>query len=98
MTRVFDIPKQVLETEKTKSFKRLLKIVPNLGQLSFPQNAEKVEDAINNMGILNKKLFSYGTENINDGHKFKIRITSKHTGKKIDLNVNFKIIVKTNYD
>ena len=98
VTRVFDIPKQVLETEKTKSFKRLLKIVPNLGQLSFPQNAEKVEDAINNMGILNKKLFSYGTENINDGHKFKIRITSKHTGKKIDLNVNFKIIVKTNYD
>ena len=96
--RIFSIPEQKIEREKTKHFKRLMKITPNFEQISFPPDATNVEEAINNMGILDKKLFIAGTENINYGNKFKIRITSKHTGKKIDLNVNFKIIKKTNYN
>ena len=77
---------------KTKMSKRIVKITPNLDQLDFDDEIDNIQDILNDqqggVGILEKKLF---TEN---GNKFKIRITSKHTGKKIDLNLNFKIIKK----
>ena len=78
------------QTTKMIPFKRLLKVSPNFQQISYPDQASSVEQAIENIGILNKKLFNI------TGNKFKIRITSKHTGKKIDLNLKFKIIKKTN--
>jgi hypothetical protein len=72
----------------TKAAKRLLKIMPNLEQIMFDD--EEYEDlgaAINNLGTLEKKLYPGGTV----GKKFKIRITSKHTGKKMDINLTFRI-------
>lgn len=77
--------------KKSKDFKRLLKVEPNNLHLEFPLFDEvgTVDEALDNMRTAGKDLFS------EHGNRFKIRLTSKHTGKKIDLNVNFKIIKKT---
>ena len=67
-----------------KSAKRLVRIVPNLERLFF----SKEEDA-NNWELDNGSLV---VNAISSNHKtFKIRATSKHTGKKIDLNITFKL-------
>jgi cell division FtsZ-interacting protein ZapD len=67
-----------------KSAKRLIRIVPNLERLFF----SKEEDA-NNWELDNGSLV---VNAISSNHKtFKIRATSKHTGKKIDLNITFKL-------
>lgn len=67
-----------------KSAKRLIRVVPNLERLFF----SKEEDA-NNWELDNGSLVVNGSSG---NHKtFKIRATSKHTGKKIDLNITFKL-------
>lgn len=66
-----------------KNMKRLLRLVPNPERLVFTE-----EDGINNWELGDGTLVSnYGTEH----RTFKIRITSKHTGKKVDLNIAFKL-------
>ena len=63
--------------------KRLLRVVPNLERLLFTD-----ETSINKYAIGDhdgEALFS------TKPRTFKIRIKSKHTGKIIDINVNFKI-------
>jgi len=76
---------------RKKKFKRLMKIDPNWMQLEIQNfGVNNIEDAMKNLGGYEKDLFT------KLGNKFKIRLTSVHTGKKIDLNVNFKIIKRTN--
>ena len=69
----------------TKKMKRFMKISPNLEQLIF--NGDFDPQTLNDIGSLERKLFP--GKNITK--KFKIRVTSKHTGKKMDINVTFKI-------
>ena len=66
-----------------KTAKRLIRIVPNIERLLFSEEVDR-----NTWQLDSGKLVS--TVN-NTGKVFKIRITSKHTGKKIDLNVRFKL-------
>ena len=47
--------------------------------------------ALANLGILENKLLYPETVNT-----YKIRITSKHTGKKMDINLNVKLKDKIN--
>ena len=63
----------------TKNMKKLFRIVPAIGQVVV--NNAKV-DFINppELGVKDEGLF---------GKEFKIRLTSKKTGKQIDFNVNF---------
>ena len=79
--------------EYRRSSKRIMRISPNFEHLIFTGEELNVRDAISNqLGILEEsKLF----RNTNDGETFKIRITSKHTGKKMDINVRFKLKDKT---
>lgn len=83
-----------------KEFKKFLQIVPAFPQMQIdydgsnlitesgkitskaPPNAENIT-----LGTVVPKLF--GTTS--GGQTFKIRLISKHTGKKLDLNVTFKV-------
>jgi hypothetical protein len=73
-----------------KQAKRMLNIIPNLGhvlvneQLSGIDDLESVADKWATdiyLGVKEQSLW---------GKKFKIRITSKNTGKKVDLNITFE--------
>lgn len=77
-----------------RSAKRLLKIVPNAEHLIFSGDETGVQDSlsVDNLGILSNKLLS----GPNSTRTFKIRITSKHTGKKMDINLTVKLNDKTN--
>jgi len=61
--------------------KRILKITPNIERLLF-----SAEENSSNWTLDDGSLLATGTPKT-----FKIRVTSKHTGKKIDLNINFKL-------
>ena len=65
-----------------KKAKRLIRILPNIERLLFSK-----EDDKNNWDLDNGELVSKSGGN----KTFKIRITSKHTGKKMDINVTFKL-------
>ena len=76
----------------TKSARKLIQIVPRITQAYINEPASGLTDtngsvfgAIGNrdivLGIEDEPLF---------GKKFKIRLTSKTTGKKLDINVDFK--------
>ena len=68
----------------SKSFKRLLKIEPNTDRLffSFERSIDDYE-----IGDGSPKLVGQPGST----SRFKIRIKSKHTGKMIDLNINFTL-------
>ncbi len=71
-----------------KSAKRIIKIVPNIERLLF--------DDIDELNKLNYKLDEGKMLTRGETTKFKIRVTSKHTGKKMDINLNLKIAEDTN--
>ena len=72
----------------TKPAKRILKITPNFEQIMFGDNYDDLLNSVGDIGVLTgDKIFNGGSI----GKKFKIRITSKHTGKKMDINLTFKL-------
>lgn len=76
--------------QKKKSAKRLIKIKPNMEQLFLGATFEEptsFEEMINKIGVEENQLFTTAPK----GRKFKIRLTSKHTGKKMDINLTFKL-------
>lgn len=68
-----------------KNAKRLIRIVPNIERLLFSEEVDA-----NTWQLDGDNLVSKGA-GPNDNQTFKIRVTSKHTGKKMDLNVTFKL-------
>ena len=85
--------KKVLPPISSKTMQRFLHIKPNLNMTLVDADPYSPDSYIPKSGNapplckLNKKLFSHGEQ---ENKKFKIRLTSKSTGKKIDINVTFK--------
>ena len=67
--------------DMSKVSKRILKITTNIERLLFSD-----EESKSNWKLNDGSLVDFGTTKT-----FKIRVTSKHTGKKIDLNISFKL-------
>lgn len=75
------------ELENTRGFKRYLQIDPSFLQKLIdtetrPMDPETAFGQTPKLGILNKGLYN--------GERFKIRVTSRATGRKIDFNIKFK--------
>lgn len=77
--KVVDFDKDENDKEQIKSFKRYVKIQPNLVHRLV--NTQKTNSNNIDLGSLNVSPWN---------RKFKLRLTSKSTGKKIDVNFTFK--------
>jgi hypothetical protein len=76
--------------EPLLGFKKLLNIIPNIQHLQLDTStATFASSSISQLGAVN--LGTQAEDTLWDAQKYyKIRLTSKKTGKKIDLNVSFK--------
>ena len=72
-----------------KTAKRIIKVVPNIERLLFSEETRTAAG-------VNYKLDDGNMLTKGQTTKFKIRVTSKHTGKKIDINLNLKLEEDTN--
>lgn len=84
---------------KRKEFKKFMQLVPKLSHkmVDYVASGMIVNDVMApsalpfansvELGVVEPKLFGKG----NAGQTFKIRLISKKTGKKLDLNVTFKV-------
>ena len=80
--------RQEQDNQPTQIIKKLFEIVPNINQIAIDQTTldfdENAADQINNVvvGAAEHSIFD---------KNFKIRLTSKKTGKRLDLNINYNL-------
>ena len=76
--------------ENKESVKRIIRLVPNFERLQFSE-LEK-----SGQGRIHYKLDEDNMLIRGYPRKIKLRVTSKHTGKKIDININLVLKEDTN--
>ena len=98
LINVYDLEEMSTQAD-SKSCKKLLNITPNIMQTFINDaktqpNIDKIKSAheIKSLVIGSEDEFLFGKE----GRTFKVRVTSKKTGKQIDLNVTFKVELVNN--
>lgn len=84
VSKPYNFPKNK-DHSTSKNAKRIIRIMPNIDRFLFPEG--DYDD--DNWELDNGSLVSHQTNTNNKS--FKIRVTSKHTGKRIDLNITFRL-------
>jgi hypothetical protein len=85
----------------TKSARKLIQIIPRISQAYLNEEASGLVNVDGSLSSAAGKSISLGLEDeslfattagwgVATGKRFKIRLTSKFTGKKVDINVDFK--------
>lgn len=100
LTEVIDMEPAPKPKQNSREFKKFLQIVPAFPQMQIDYDASALitesGKIVNKapadasgivLGVESPRLFGDSTS----GQTFKIRLISKHTGKKLDLNVTFKV-------
>ncbi len=83
LIRPYEFQKE--KTDTTKNLKRLLNVVPRITQVFPPENTSSFDGIPSgDTGVLGRESESLF------GKSFKLRLTSKKTGKVVDLNLEFK--------
>jgi len=80
-------------TNPTEVFKKLIQLQPNMSQIAFD------DTDVDYGGTAEGELVNMGLSTADDpiwDKTFKIRLTSKKTGRKIDLNVTYKYDINSN--
>jgi len=81
-----------------KSGRRFIQIVPNIGQTLINESKSGFENYTSAKDFTGELTYGFKAESIWD-KKFKVRLTSRKTGKKIDLNLQFRTKrVKTDFE
>ena len=86
----------VIELDKTKPYmvskpmKRLLYLVPNIAQSVINEEKSKLQELNSAKDLRNIISLGEAEESIWD-KKFKMRLVSNKTGRKIDINLNFRV-------
>ena len=75
-------------TESSKNFKKIIQLLPNIAQTQFDTTDVDFDKRVNSQ--IGKVKVGTADSLIWD-KTFKIRLTSKKTGKKIDLNITYKL-------
>ena len=84
-------PTRTYYTEPSKSFKKLFMIKPNINQIAL----DATDANILNDSHEEFENISVGQSSLEEtiwGKTFKLRLTSKKTGKKMDINITYKNI------
>ena len=85
---MIDYEKEKEKGRTNKPFKRRLQLDPAFLQTLINQNTTDFKDGKTAVGV-NPEL-GILSDSIYDNKKFKVRVTSRSTGKKIDINLEFK--------
>ena len=88
IVRAYELPKREKLTKRV--MKKFLSIAPAIDQSAWTPPADDNGAVGSYIGF--EPTFGSGLEDplIDNGRQYKIRLTSKQTGKKIDLNIKFK--------
>tara|TARA_Y100000593_G_scaffold4623_1_gene9146 strand:- start:9894 stop:13568 length:3675 start_codon:yes stop_codon:yes gene_type:complete len=85
---VIDYQKKGEPGTRTRSFKRYLQLDPAFLQTLI--NESKTNFGNSNTALGTNPVLGVLSDSIYDNKKFKVRVTSRATGKKIDINLEFK--------
>jgi len=83
-----ELPEPIF-SNPTKGVKKLFNIVPNITNITLDDS--EVDYSQPALSQLNKIKFGDPSQDLVWDKKYKIRVTSKKTGKKLDINLTFKM-------
>ena len=86
--RIYDMDTRH-DVVKTKTGRRFIQVIPNVEQTLINESKSEFDSFGSAKDVKGNLTYGYSQESIWN-KKFKLRLTSKKTGKKIDINLRFK--------